>query len=179
MPDPVIQMAITAKQRDDSDKLAKALERFRRQDPTFRVSTDPRTDETLIAGMGQLHLDVYLERLRDEHDCECTVGPPRVAYRQHPTQTVYFNYKLKKQSGGPGQVGHVIGKMVPLDVDESSGDSFIFVDEVTGGRIPREYIPSVQRGFHEALRKGPLGEFEVVGVKVTLSDGSYHETGFL
>ncbi|MCP4783287.1 MAG: elongation factor G [Fuerstiella sp.] len=175
VPNPVIRLSIAPKDRDDADKLAKALVRFRRQDPTFQVSTDPQTDETIIAGMGQLHLDVYVERLRDEHKCECEIGPPRVAYKQRPTKSVDFNHKLKKQSGGPGQVGHVIGKMEPLQADAADAESFVFVDEVKGGRIPREYIPSVRQGFAEALNKGPLGEFEVVGVQIVLTDGSYHE----
>lgn len=175
VPEPVIQLSIAPKDRDDADRLAKALECFRRQDPTFRVSTDAQTDETLIAGMGQLHLDVYVERLRDEHQCECLIGPPLVAYKQRPNRAVNFNHKLKKQSGGPGQVGHVVGRMEPLLKSESSAESFVFIDEVTGGRIPREFIPSVRQGFLEALNKGPLGEFEVVGVKVVLTDGSCHE----
>lgn len=175
VPDPVIRLSIAPKDRDDADKLAKALERFRRQDPTFQVSTDPITDETIIAGMGQLHLDVYVERLKDEHKCECVIGPPRVAYKQRPTRAFDFNHKLKKQSGGPGQVGHVVGRMEPLQADATDAETFVFIDKVTGGRIPREYIPSVRQGFAEALNKGPLGEFEVVGIKVVLTDGSYHE----
>lgn len=170
VPEPVIQLSISPRDRDDADTLAKALDRFRRQDPTFRVSTDSQTGETLIAGMGQLHLGLYLERLRNEWKCECDVGPPRVAYRQRPTRSVDFNHKLSKQTGGPGQVGHVIGRMEPVDSDD-----FIFVDEVKGGRIPSEFIPAVRKGFIEALDKGPQGDFQVQGVKVVLTDGSYHE----
>lgn len=175
VPDPVIRRSIAPADRDDADKLAKALDRFRRQDPTFQVLTDPRTGETLIAGMGQLHLDVYLERLRGEHQCECITGPPQVAYQQRPTKAVDFDFRLKKQSGGPGQFAHVKGRMEPVNAVESSTDAFVFVDEVKGGRIPREYIPAAKTGFREALDRGPLGEFEVVGVKVVLMDGSFHE----
>lgn len=175
VPEPVVRLSIAPKDREDTGRLAKALDSFRRQDPTFQVTTDPRTGETLIAGMGQLHLDVYLQKLREEHHCECVTGPPRVTYKQRPTKAVEFDYRLKKQSGGPGQVGHVIGRMVPLEPEEKDAETFVFVNEVKGGRIPREYIPSVQKGFSEALNQGPLGEFEVVGVMIVLTDGSYHE----
>jgi elongation factor G len=175
VPEPVIRLSIAPKNRADADKLAKALERFRREDPTFHVMTDAQTDEILIAGMGQLHLDVYIEKLRSEHKCECVIGQPRVAYKQRPTKPVDFNHTLKKQSGGPGQFGHVIGRMEPLATRPDETERFVFVDEVTGGRIPREYIPAAKQGFIEALAKGPLGDLEVVGVKVVLTDGSYHD----
>lgn len=171
IPEPVMQLAIAPMNRDDADKLARALERFRREDPTFCVSTDSLTGETLIAGMGQLHLDVYVEKLRTEHHCECAIGQPRVAYKQRPTRSVPFNHKLSKQTGGPGQFGHIIGVMEPT---EDATDDFVFIDKVTGGRIPQGFIPSIRKGFAETLAKGPLGEFEVVGVTVTLADGSFH-----
>ena len=173
VPDPVVQLSIAPIDQSDADTLAKALERFRRQDPTFRVTADSQTGETLIAGMGQLHLSLYVERLQREYGCECEVGAPRVAYLQRPTTAVEFDHRLSKQTGGPGQVGHVTGRMEPLPPD--AAESFVFVDEVTGGRIPREYIPAVRKGFVDALSSGPLGEYEVVGVKVVLQDGSYHE----
>lgn len=135
--------------------------------------TDEETGQTLIAGMGQLHLEIYVERIRREYKCECVVGEPRVAYRETPTKAVEFDYKHKKQSGGSGQYAHVKGILEPLP--ETSEVPYEFSDEVTGGRIPREYIPACDDGFEEGLKKGPLGEYEVVNVKMRLQDGSYHD----
>ncbi len=171
--DAVIRLSIEPKKRDDADKLGKALERFRREDPTFRVQTDEETGQTLIAGMGQLHLEIYVERIKREYKCECTVGEPRVAYRECPTKAVEFDYKHKKQSGGSGQYAHVKGILEPLP--ETSEVHYEFVDEVTGGRIPREFIKPCDDGFEEGLKKGPLGEYEVVNVRMRLQDGSYHD----
>ena len=173
VPEPVIKLSIEPVKRDGADKLAKALERFRREDPTFRVSSDEETGQTLIAGMGQLHLEIYVERIRREYKVECTVGEPRVAYRETPTQEVEFNYKHKKQTGGSGQYAHVVGRLVPLP--EDSPVPYEFEDKVFGGRIPREYIAPVDAGFQRALPKGPLCECEVVNVKMVLEDGSYHD----
>lgn len=171
--DPVIRLSIEPAKRDDADKLGKALERFRREDPTFRVLSDEETNQTLIAGMGQLHLDVYVERIKREYKCECIVGEPRVSYRERPTKTVEFNHKRAKQSGGSGQYGHVVGIMEPLP--EDAENNFEFVNEVTGGRIPKEYIPACEKGFEDMMGKGPLGEYEIVGLKIRLQDGSYHD----
>jgi elongation factor G len=171
--EPVIRLSIEPAKRDDADKLGKALERFRREDPTFHVLSDEETNETLIAGMGQLHLDVYIERIKREYKCECIIGEPRVSYKERPTKRVEFNHKRKKQSGGSGQYGHVVGVMEPLP--EDAEENYEFVDEVTGGRIPREYIKPCDQGFQDQLTKGPLGEYEVVGVKIILQDGSYHD----
>lgn len=171
--DPVIRLSIEPAKRDDADKLGKALERFRREDPTFHVLSDEETNQTLIAGMGQLHLDVYVERIKREYKCECIIGEPRVSYRERPTQRVEFNHKRAKQSGGSGQYGHVVGVMEPLPDDAE--EPFEFVNEVTGGRIPKEYIPACEAGFRDMMEKGPLGEYEIVGVKVCLQDGSYHD----
>jgi elongation factor G len=171
--DPVIRLSIEPAKRDDADKLGKALERFRREDPTFRVLSDEETNQTLIAGMGQLHLDVYVERIKREYKCECIVGEPRVSYRERPTKIVEFNHKRAKQSGGSGQYGHVVGIMEPLP--EDAENNFEFVNEVTGGRIPKEYIPACEKGFGDMMGKGPLGEYEIVGLKVRLQDGSYHD----
>ena len=173
VPEPVIRRSIEPLQRDGADRLAKALDRFRREDPTFQVSTDPETGETIIAGMGQLHLDVYVERIRREYRVECLVGDPKVAYREHPTREVEFNFRHRKQTGGAGQYAHVIGRLVPLP--EDSDEHYAFENEVTGGRIPKEYIPAVDAGFQRALEEGPLCGCEVVGVKMILQDGSYHE----
>ena len=171
--DAVIRLSIEPARRDDADKLAKALERFRREDPTFRVMTDEETGQTLIAGMGQLHLEVYIERIKREYKCDTIVGPPRVAYRECPTRDVEFNHKHKKQTGGSGQYAHVVGKLEVMPDDPEK--HYEFVDEITGGRIPREYIGSCDAGFQLGMEKGPLGEFEVVGVRMRLQDGSYHD----
>ena len=171
--EPVIRLSIEPAKREDADKLGKALERFRREDPTFHVLSDEETNETLIAGMGQLHLDVYVERIKREYKCECVIGEPRVSYKERPTKIVEFNHKRKKQSGGSGQYGHVVGIMEPLP--EDSEVNYEFVDEVTGGRIPREFIKPCDQGFQSQMDKGPLGEYEVVGVKIRLQDGSYHD----
>ncbi|MFO0979363.1 MAG: elongation factor G [Planctomycetaceae bacterium] len=173
VPEPVLRLAIAPVDRNDAPKLAKALEAFRREDPTFRVLTDPATGETLIAGMGQLHLDVYVEKLQRDYQCECLTGTPRVACRQRPTKAVEFDYMFRKMTGGPGQFGQIRGIMEPLP--ESSGTTFEFIDETRGGCIPREYIPAIRLGFQEELKKGPLGEFDVVGLRIVLRDGSYHE----
>ena len=171
--EPVIRLSIEPLKRDGADRLGKALDRFRREDPTFQVSSDEETGQTIIAGMGQLHLDVYIERIRREYNCECVVGEPRVAYRECPTKAIEFNYKHKKQTGGSGQFAHIVGKMTPLP--EGAEELYEFVDNISGGRIPKEYIPKVNEGFKRALVKGPLCECEVVGVQATLDDGSYHE----
>lgn len=171
--DPVIRLSIEPMKRDDADKLGKALDRFRREDPTFQVATDEETGQTIIAGMGQLHLDVYIERIRREYGCECLIGEPRVAYRECPTKRVEFDYRHKKQTGGSGQFAAMKGYVEPLEDDAE--EVYLFVDEVTGGRIPREYIPSIDHGFKRGLEKGPLCECEVVGVRAVVQDGSYHE----
>jgi elongation factor G len=174
VPDPVISLAIAAAKRQDSDKLTKALQRFRKEDPTFHVSTDRETKEIIISGMGELHLEIYVERIRREYKVEVEVGRPKVSYREAPTIEVEFNYKHKKQTGGAGQYAHIRGKMSPLARDEST-EPYVFEDNIVGGRIPAQYIPSVDKGFQIARQKGPLGGYEIVGVKMTLDDGSYHE----
>jgi elongation factor G len=173
VPEPVIKLSIEPLKRDGADKMAKALERFRREDPTFRVTSDEETGQTLIAGMGQLHLEIYVERIRREYKVDCIVGEPRVAYRETPTRETEFNHKHKKQTGGSGQYAHIVGRIKPLP--EDSAVPYEFVDEVFGGRIPREYIPAVDAGLQRALPKGPLCECEVVNVQAILEDGSYHD----
>ncbi len=173
VPAPVIKVAVNPLARDGGDKLSKALARFRKEDPTFHVMTDPESGETLIAGMGELHLEIYVERIRREYGVELEVGPPKVSYRETATQAVDFDYKHKKQTGGSGQYAHIVGRMEPLPDDAE--ESFVFEDEVIQGRIPREYIPSVEKGFREILAKGPLAGYPVQNLKVTLTDGSYHD----
>ncbi|NCA10462.1 elongation factor G [bacterium] len=173
VPEPVIKMSITPTNRDGLDKLSKALQRFTREDPTFRVATDDETGETLIAGMGELHLDIYVERIKREFKVEVEVGAPKVSYREAPTRATEYEYKHKKQTGGSGQFAHIIGRLDPLP--EDAPETFEFEDAVVGGRVPREYIPSVEKGFRASLSKGPIAGFPIVGVKATLSDGSYHD----
>ncbi len=170
--DPVISLSITPASNQDKDRMAKALNRFMKEDPTFRVSTDPETSETVIAGMGELHLDVYIERMRREFKAQVTVGAPSVSYREAPTKEAEFNYKHKKQTGGSGQYGHVVGRLIPLP--EDAEDTYEFEDNITGGRIPGEYIPAVNKGFQAAMQKGPVAGYEIVGCKMCLDDGSYH-----
>ena len=171
--EPVIDLAITPNKRADYDKLSKALNRFMREDPTFRVHVDAETSETIISGMGELHLEIYVERIRREYKVDCTVGMPKVSYREAPTRVTSFDYKHRKQTGGSGQYAHIKGTLEPLP--EESTDQFLFEDEVTGGRIPSEYIPSVEKGFRMSLAKGPVAGYEVMGVKMILLDGSYHD----
>ena len=171
--EPVIDLSIQPNKRADYDKLSKALNRFMREDPTFRVHVDPETSETIISGMGELHLEIYVERIRREYKVDCTVGAPKVSYREAPTRETPFNYKHKKQTGGSGQYAHIVGKLIPLD--PQAPEPFVFENKVTGGRIPSEYIPSVEKGFRESLHKGPVAGYEVIGVHMRLEDGSYHD----
>ena len=173
VPDPVIKIAVTPKKTSDGDKMGKALQRFRKEDPTFRVSTDEETNEILISGMGELHLEVYIERIRREYNVEIEVGAPKVSYRESPTREIEFNYKHKKQTGGSGQFAHIVGKLSPLE--SVSEDSFEFEEHIVGGRIPKQYIPAIEKGFRDILVKGPLAEYPVVGTRIDLDDGSFHE----
>jgi elongation factor G len=172
-PEPVIDLAISPAKRADQDKLAKALNRFMREDPTFRVHQDKETGETIISGMGELHLEIYVERIKREYKVECQVGMPKVSYREAPTKVTPYNYKHKKQTGGSGQYAHVVGRLEPLPDD--APEPFVFENKVTGGRIPSEFIPSVEKGYRDSLHKGPLAGYEVLGVKMILEDGSYHD----
>jgi len=170
--DPVISLSITPASSSDQERMAKALSRFMKEDPTFRVSTDPETGETIIAGMGELHLDVYVERIRREFKARVTVGAPSVSYREAPTAEAKYNYRHKKQTGGAGQFAHVVGRLIPLPADAET--AYEFEDNITSGRIPSEYIPAVNKGFQAALKKGPLAGYEIVGCKMCLDDGSSH-----
>ena len=173
VPDPVIKIAVEPTNRSDGDKMGKALQRFRKEDPTFRVFTDEETKEILISGMGELHLEVYIERIRREYGVDITVGAPKVSYRESPTKEVSFDYKHKKQSGGSGQFAHIKGTLSPIESD--SEDSFEFEEKIVGGRIPKQYIPAVEKGFRDILGKGPVAEYPVVGTRIVLEDGSYHD----
>ncbi|MFG0266424.1 MAG: elongation factor G [Rhodopirellula sp. JB055] len=173
VPEPVIKIAVTPQNRGDGDKMSKALQRFRKEDPTFRVETDEETNEILISGMGELHLEVYIERIRREYGVDIEVGAPKVSYRESPTREVEFNYKHKKQTGCSGQYAHIVGKLIPIESD--SEDSFEFEEKIVGGRIPKQYIPAVEKGFRDILGKGPVAEYPVVGTRIELLDGSYHD----
>ena len=173
VPEPVIQMAIAPTDREGAARLGKALQRFRKEDPTLRVSTDPETAETLIAGMGELHLEVYVQRIRREYRVDVEVGAPKVSYREAPTRAAKFNVRHRKQTGGSGQYAHIVGMLDVLD--EENDETFIFEENITGGRIPKQYIPAVEKGVRSLLQKGPIAGYPVVGLKVSLEDGSYHE----
>lgn len=173
VPDPVIKMAVAPKERGNADRLGKALARFRKEDPTFQVYTDEETSETIIAGMGELHLDVYVERIRREYKVDVEVGAPKVSYREMPTQKVEFDYKHKKQSGGSGQFAHIVGYIEPLPEDRE--EEFVFEDTIVSGRIPKQFIPAVEKGFRTCLDKGTVAKYPVVGLYVHLADGSYHD----
>jgi len=170
--DPVISLSITPASSADQERMAKALNRFMKEDPTFRVSTDPETGETIIAGMGELHLDVYVERIRREFRAQVAVGAPNVSYREAPTAEAKFNYRHKKQTGGSGQFAHVVGRLIPLPGDAEA--TYEFEDNISNGRIPTEYIPAVNKGFQAAMKKGPLAGYEIVGCQMCLDDGSSH-----
>lgn len=173
VPEPVIKVAVTPASRADADKMGKALARFRKEDPTFRVFNDEETSETIICGMGELHLDIYVERMRREYKVEVNVGAPKVSYREAPSEKVEFDYKHKKQSGGSGQFAHIKGTLSPIP---SEGEAaFEFEEHIVGGRIPKQFVPPVEKGFRDSLGKGPLAEFPVVGVRIDLNDGSYHD----
>jgi elongation factor G len=174
VPKPVIKVSVTPVSRADADKMSKALQRFRKEDPTFNVFNDEETSETIIAGMGELHLDIYVERIRREYKVELEVGAPKVSYRESPMKKAEWNYKHKKQTGGSGQYAHIVGYFEPL-VEGEQEENFVFEDEVTGGRIPKNFIPSIEKGFRNSIGKGPLAEYPVVGLKVVVVDGSYHE----
>ncbi|MDT7919889.1 MAG: elongation factor G [Meiothermus sp.] len=171
IPEPVIDLAIEPKTKADQDKLGVALARLGEEDPTFRVSTDPETGQTIISGMGELHLEIIVDRLKREFKVDANVGKPQVAYRETITRPVDVEGKFVRQSGGRGQYGHVKIKAEPL----GRGSGFEFVNAIVGGVIPREYIPAVQKGIEEAMQSGPLTGFPIVDLKVTLYDGSYHE----
>ncbi|GMO48167.1 MAG: elongation factor G [Treponemataceae bacterium] len=169
VPSPVISLAIMPKDKKSADQMAKALGRFTKEDPTFQTYVDPESNQTIIKGMGELHLEVYLERMRREYKCEVETGMPQVAYRESITQQAEFNYTHKKQTGGSGQYGRVAGFMEPV-----ADKDYEFVDAIKGGSIPNEFIPSCDKGFKAALAKGALIGFPIVGVKCTINDGQSH-----
>ena len=171
-PDPVISIAVEPKTQDDLEKLGIALGKLTEEDPTFRVNVDEDSGQTILRGMGELHLEILVDRLKREFKVEITQGVPQVNYKEAITISVDHREVFKKQTGGRGKFADIIFTMEPAD-DEISGLQFI--DEVKGGRIPKEFIPSVEKGFREAMKNGPLASFSLNSVKVTLKDGSYHQ----
>lgn len=169
VPAPVISLSIKPKDKNTAAQMSKALNRFTKEDPTFQTYLDPESNETIIKGMGELHLDVYIERMRREYKCEVETGAPQVAYRETITQRADFNYTHKKQTGGSGQYGRVAGFMEPI-----TDKDYEFVDSIKGGAIPNEYIPSCDKGFKKAMENGSLIGAPVVNVRCTINDGQYH-----
>jgi elongation factor G len=172
-PEPVIQQAVEPKTKADQEKMGVALQRLAREDPSFRVRTDEESGQTLIAGMGELHLEIIVDRMKREFGVEASVGKPQVAYRETIRKTVdEVEGKFVKQSGGRGQYGHVVLKIEPLP---PGGKGFEFVDAIKGGVVPREFIPAVAKGIEDTLPAGVLAGYPVVDVKATLFFGSYHD----
>lgn len=170
-PDPVISVAIEPKTKADYDRLSDSLNKLAEEDPTFKISVNEETGQTIIKGMGELHLEIIVDRIKREYKVEANIGAPQVAYRETIRKKVKMEGKYIKQSGGKGQYGHVVIEVDPLE----RGSGFEFVDKIVSGRIPREYIPSVKKGIEGALENGVLAGYPVSDVKVTLLDGSYHE----
>ena len=179
-PEPVISMAVEPKTKSDQEKMGMALGRLAQEDPSFRVRTDEESGQTIIAGMGELHLDIIVDRMRREFNVEANVGKPQVAYRETIRKSdVKSDYKHAKQSGGKGQYGHVVIELSPMnEADRANADvenDFLFDNDITGGVIPKEFIPAVEKGLRETITSGPLAGFPVVDVKVKLVFGSYHD----
>ncbi|MDT3739649.1 MAG: elongation factor G [Candidatus Kapabacteria bacterium] len=169
---PVIELAVAPKEKAGQVNFSKAMNRFQKEDPTFKVYRDEDSGETIIKGMGELHLEIYIERIKREYNCEVIVGKPKVAYREAITKTANFDYTHKKQTGGSGQYGRVAGILEPLTLD--SPNHYEFVNSIVGGAIPKEYIPACDKGFNEQLHEGFLINQPIVNAKVTLNDGSFH-----
>lgn len=173
VPAPVISLTIEAKESKHLNNLAKALNRFTKEDPTFQTHVDPESGQTIIKGMGELHLEVYIERMKREYGVELITGAPQVAYRETITSKADFDYTHKKQTGGQGQFGRVAGYMEPIPLEETL--DYDFVNKVVGGAIPREYIQSVDKGFKSCLERGSLIGFPIIGVRCVINDGAYHD----
>jgi elongation factor G len=173
IPNPVISLAIAPKDKAGQANFSKALNKFTKEDPTLRVHRDEESAQTIISGMGELHLEIYCERIKREYSCEVVVGKPQVAFRETITKRGDFNYTHKKQTGGSGQFGKVVGYIEPLPADAAT--TYEFVDDITGGAIPREFIPACDKGFQEAIKEGRLIGFPIVGVRAVINDGASHD----
>jgi len=170
-PEPVISQAVEPKTQSDQEKMGVALGKLAQEDPSFNVATDEESGQTIISGMGELHLDIIIDRMKREFDVECNVGKPQVAYREAVSAPIKHEVKYVKQSGGKGQYAHVCLRIEPLE----RGAGFEFLDEIKGGVVPREFIPSVQKGVEDALEGGVLAGYPMVDVRVALYDGSFHD----
>ena len=170
-PEPVISVAVEPRTKSDQDKMATALAKLAKEDPSFKVETDEESGQTIISGMGELHLDILIDRMKREFQVDANIGKPQVAYRETIKKTVETEGKFIRQSGGKGQYGHVCLKIEP----QKSGDGFQFVNEIVGGTVPKDYIPAVEKGLMEQMQNGVLAGYPMVDIKVTLTDGSYHE----
>ncbi len=174
-PDPVISVAVEPKSKADQEKMGIALGKLAQEDPSFQVRTDEESGQTIISGMGELHLDIIVDRMRREFKVEANIGKPQVAYRECIRKSVDVEGKFVRQSGGRGQYGHVKVRIDPLPLDEEDCENFIFVNEIVGGAVPKEYIPAVQQGISEQMKNGCLAGYPLLGIKATLYDGSYHD----
>jgi elongation factor G len=169
-PEPVISVAVEPKSKADQEKMGIALSKLAQEDPSFRVETDEETGQTIISGMGELHLDIIVDRMRREFKVEANIGKPQVAYREKIRKPVVANHKFARQSGGRGQYGHVVVEFSPSDEE-----GLEFLNEIVGGAIPKEYIPAVQKGIEEQMKNGVIAGYPLIGLKARLYDGSFHE----
>jgi elongation factor G len=174
-PEPVISVAVEPRTIADQDKMGIALGKLAAEDPSFRVQTDEESGQTIISGMGELHLDIIVDRMKREFSVECNVGKPQVAYREAIRSTVEVEGKFIRQSGGRGQYGHVWLKLEPMDISDDEAPIYEFVNETVGGSVPKEYIPAVDKGIQEQMAQGVLAGYPLLGVKATLYDGSFHD----
>ena len=172
-PDPVISIAVEPRSQPDQEKMGVALGKLAAEDPSFRVETDEETGQTIISGMGELHLDIIIDRMRREFSVDCNVGKPQVAYREKISSMVEIDHKFAKQSGGRGQYGHVVIRFEPAQSEDDDG--LEFVNEISGGSIPREFIPAIEKGIAEQMQNGILAGYPLLGLKATLFDGSFHD----
>ena len=171
-PEPVISVAVEPKTKDDQEKMGIALGKLAQEDPSFRVKTDEETGQTIISGMGELHLDILVDRMRREFNVEANIGKPQVSYREKITKTCEIEGKFVRQSGGRGQFGHCWVRFSPADEGQ---EGLQFVNEVVGGVIPKEYIPAIQKGIEEQMKNGVVAGYPLIGLKATVFDGSYHD----
>jgi elongation factor G len=176
-PEPVISVAVEPKTKSDQEKMGLALGRLAQEDPSFRVNTDEESGQTIISGMGELHLEVLVDRMKREFDVEANIGKPQVAYRESIRESVESEGKFVRQSGGKGQYGHVWLKIEPLEDSEKEDEKevFQFVNKIVGGTIPREFIPAVEKGAKEQMQSGIIAGYPLIDVKVTVYDGSFHD----
>ncbi|MDO7645305.1 MAG: elongation factor G, partial [Reinekea forsetii] len=172
-PEPVISVAVEPKTKADQEKMGVALGKLAQEDPSFRVHTDEETAQTIIGGQGELHLDIIVDRMKREFKVECNVGAPQVAYRERIRESAEIDSKFARQSGGRGQYGHVVIRFEPAE--DPNAEGLVFVNEVVGGTVPKEYIPAVQKGIEEQMKNGILAGYPLLGLKATLIDGSYHD----